>query len=58
MRYAIILGAWNFSVATQTAVCRLCFATEGFEPWAPYDPKLAALIAANGEPSYFGLLSS
>jgi hypothetical protein len=24
----------------------LCFAHEGFQPWAPYDPKLAAFITA------------
>lgn len=57
MRYAVILGAWNFSVATQKAVGGLCFATEGFQPWAPYDAKLATYIMANGGPSAFGLVT-
>jgi hypothetical protein len=56
--YAMLLGAWNFSVATQNAVAALCFTHQGFQPWAPYDSKLAAFIAANGGPSAFGLVMS
>lgn len=56
--YAMMLGAWNFSVATQKAIAALCFSREGFQPWAPYDKKLSAFIMANGGPSAFGLVAS
>ena len=56
--YAAMIGAWNFSKATQLAVGALCFSREGFQPWAPYDAKLAAFITANGGPSAFGLVSA
>ncbi len=55
-RYGEMLQSWNFSQATQKAIGSLCFAHEGFQPWAPYNPKLAAFITANGGPSAFGLI--
>jgi muramidase (phage lysozyme) len=53
--YALRLGIGNFSPNSQDAVFVGCFAENGFAPWAPYDKKLAAAIAAFGGPSAFSL---
>jgi hypothetical protein len=57
MRYGSMIGSWNFSVETQKAIFRVCFSIEGFQPWAPYDNKLAAFIMAHGGPAAFGIVT-
>jgi hypothetical protein len=53
--YAQPLGIHDFSVTSQDAVAASCFQHQAFQPWAPYDAKLAAFITAKGGPSMFAI---
>ena len=50
-RYAEPLGIKDFSPASQDAVAAAAHKAEGFAPWAPYNPRLAAAIRSGGAAS-------
>jgi hypothetical protein len=57
--YAARLGLTDFiNPRSQDAVAAAAWQVEGFAPWAPYDTKLAAAIAAAGGEGVFSLSAS
>jgi hypothetical protein len=56
--YAARLGISDFSPHSQDAVAAACWQHEGFAPWAPYNTKLSAAIAAAGGSGVFSLGAS
>lgn len=47
-QYAKPLGITDFSPASQDKVAAAAFADQGWSPWAPYNPKLAAAAQQSG----------
>ena len=64
-QYAPALGIKDFSPASQDAIFRAAYLDQGYAPWAPYNPRIAAAIkggagnvqVANNGPLPAGLLS-
>ena len=50
---AKVLGIWDFSAESQDAVAAYLYNEQGFAPWEPYNPQLAAYITSVGGPAVF-----